>query len=610
MNYLRHSIIGLCLGFASSASLATELNEMQAGNFLLANPYTTVAEVSPSSYRPRRVLLNPRVHMQVANYNKLLLSQMALFPSHSSGHISSKLERFSNPQSGQKFYLVRNQAELNQFCARFGDKSFILPNHENVSAVACTSGLETYLVEAAMTGQQLHTQALVLIHEALSTIENRLGGRNFSAGARVTRGLGLLVELFLEQRQENFRQLRVSDVQRLQDLYEAYFEIAYQDSSPGVELFNWSIHPKGGGLVWNGARVAPSAVIGLSSLISSESIIGEEALIVRFKGEGGDGASLEIAPRAQLRDVTLSTEYNVLGVPTKLSVGENTVISSSKLTTQEMIIGENNVISNSQLKSHEMVVGSNNVFITSSISGGRVVLENDIKLEKVTLDLSGVKEPIQSNQRLKNATIATNAHKEYAPEGRALIPTFSIALNDVPTPCFKMKINDVVKADSYEFRNLHCAWKVYSGGKKPESLNLFFVPTPGDYHEVPHSRGMTVKFDAKYEAKAVKERRSFEKLAVILRSYSVSFNFDTSVQPVAPANAYMVLDGRFLKAGISRKMELRTFRANDYNLGHMERFLADASGEFSKRGITTAKSPRRTNGNGNIEVTEFFVPYQ
>ena len=214
---------------------------------VLADPFLNSNAPQPNNMPPMRSL-NPRILHTVKSYLDVIKPTLGFFmslrpirPIFWESSIYKQIEKLTSRQSELRFYGVQNQAELNQFCAPGGEKKYILPEGYTVKQVACTAGNETFLVEPLFAQLSLKDQALLLIHERLTTITDTYGGKNYSAIARFTTGLGTFINVYKTQNGHENRivnyKLTSTQVERLSQMYLSIEEIDRLNQDPLEDSF-------------------------------------------------------------------------------------------------------------------------------------------------------------------------------------------------------------------------------------------------------------------------------------------------------------------------------------------------------------------------------------
>jgi len=336
-------------------------------SIVLADPFLDMDAQQPNNIIPQRTI-NPRLIKVIEAYHKVsqdvvgFLSRkenssysffdvlVGLVPGESD--INLELEKLITRKNDLRFFAVRNVTELRQYCATGGKKKYVIPTGASVEQVACTAGNETFIVEPTFQKLSLKDQALLLIHERLTTLRDVNGGKNYAAIARFTTGLSVYLSLYKEQSKKIFRKLSANEQKQLSEFYIGIEEVELRNSEIHQDSFQWSAAQSGGGLVHAESNVDSSATIGLSFII---------------------GRNATVGPRAELKNQnnrSFSHIQNGL-------IGEATVIEDSVIIG-EMKIGSGTKITNSFIRQSD--IGSNSTIIKANLMSVEV-LENSRIIE-------------------------------------------------------------------------------------------------------------------------------------------------------------------------------------------------------------------------------------
>ena len=160
---------------------------------------------------------------------------------------------------------------MNNYCASGGAKSYQLPDGSTVQRAACTQGQDTFIVEPLFNKLSLADQALLMMHERLTTLRDSVGGRNYQAIAGVLSGLKLAIETGRSQKQTK-KQLTEAEANRLTEMYTSLAELqdmdsAYSGSHPTAYTFHAIAN--GGGKIAENIVVAPTAYVDLFSRVDA-----------------------------------------------------------------------------------------------------------------------------------------------------------------------------------------------------------------------------------------------------------------------------------------------------------------------------------------------------
>jgi hypothetical protein len=315
---------------------------------VLADPFLNSGAEQPNGMPPLRSI-NPRILQAIGAYTQAAVPEFVFFSSPRASDITRELERLKTRNSGLRFYGVQSQEELNNFCAPGGRKSYNLPEGYSVEQVACTAGVETYFVEPIFAKLSLRDQALLLIHERLTTLRDKQGGKNYQAIAQITTGLSLYLDLYREQTvQETYRTLTADQASTLTNFYVAIEELEKRNSDTDQDSFQWAANTIGGGKVHAAAAVDPTATVGLLSVVPRGSRIGARSQLLGSNGT--ELTTLHIGSDVVLKD-TFFTDLE------DLTVGEHTSIVSSELDLgPSLVIAANQTMNNGMVNSESYQV--------------------------------------------------------------------------------------------------------------------------------------------------------------------------------------------------------------------------------------------------------------
>ena len=298
---------------------------------VLADPFLNSGAPQPNNMPPMRSL-NPRLLQVADSYLKASLFHLELMSpgegNQESLHsdIAQQIKALSLRRNDLRFYAVRDQTELSLFCAPGGRKSYVLPSGAKVEQVACTAGNETFLVEPLFLRMSLKDQTLLLIHERLTTLRDAQGGKNYSAIARFTTGLGIYLDIYREQYKNRFRTLTEKEQKSLTEFYIAIEEIERRNSEITEDSFQWYAAHTGGGRVHNLSDVAEDAVIGLGFVVGKKSVVKSGAVLKRAYLSG-------CIPQFVVGERSVIDQVNLWDLK-KLQVGDDSTVLKSELSGQ------------------------------------------------------------------------------------------------------------------------------------------------------------------------------------------------------------------------------------------------------------------------------------
>lgn len=344
------------------------------GNVVLADIFLDRNQPQPNNM-PRRISLNPKLLLQLKIYGQFFQDRTR--PLGIGKEIAAQIADASTRESNLVFYSVKDTRELNTYCASGGRKAYILPSGAEVSQVACTAGNEVFIVEPIFRKMSLHYQTLLIIHERLTTLRDEFGGKNYGAIAGVTSGLGQLVEIAYEQQNGKLRLLTDVEVTKTRHFYEAVIEIEYRSKDIPTNSLDWSIHPFGGGLVWNGSKIAEDAFIASTSSVGGGSEIEAGAILVNTDLSSGAFVGLGTKIKnVKLNMVDLKVEKesvitNSIFSMSAVSIGMNSRLDHVTTQTTNLNIGHEAIITNSKINQAKLKIGRAFKMINSEISIGR-----------------------------------------------------------------------------------------------------------------------------------------------------------------------------------------------------------------------------------------------
>lgn len=289
---------------------------------VLADPWLNLDARQPNNMPPQKGI-NPRILQLAGLYHNTMIKLLKDLSPYTSSEIGHEISNISSRKSGLRFYAVQTVSELNDFCASGGKKTYTLPEGQTANQVACTSGVETFLVEPLFLRLSLRDQVLLLIHERLTTLRDEFGGKNYSAIARFTTGLGEFIDLYKKESEGVFPVLDKVETEILNNFYIAIEEIQFRNSDPNVNTFQWRAHPFGGGRVHSTAKVDPTTLITINSLVDKNSTIGENSKIINSILP----KSFDLGARSTIQKSNLSIIEG-----TKINIGNDTSIINSTIT--------------------------------------------------------------------------------------------------------------------------------------------------------------------------------------------------------------------------------------------------------------------------------------
>lgn len=341
---------------------------------VLADPWINTGAPQPNNMPPLREM-NPRVLQLAGLYNDTVINLLKeLSPDVSKSEIADEIKKLSKRESGLRFYAVQNASELNDFCASGGRKTYTLPKGQVVNQVACTSGDESFFVEPLFLKLSLRDQVLLLIHERLTTLRDKFGGKNYSAIARFTTGLGMYIDLYKKESEGIYPSLSIDQTDRLTNFFISIEEIQFRSSNPTANSFQWRAHSFGGGRIQSTSKVDSTSLVTLSSLVNKNSTIGKNSKIINTVLP----VNFEVKNGATIEESILTNESG-----TRLTIGNYAIIKNAQLENLGLLtIGEESIITNSYIKTDGFVSGEKSSIVDSKFYG-RLVLEQNVTIEQL-----------------------------------------------------------------------------------------------------------------------------------------------------------------------------------------------------------------------------------
>lgn len=338
------------------------------GSVVLADVFLDRNQPQPDNM-PRRISLNPKLLVHLKIYKDFFAQQLEV--SHlldfNKSDIYKLLTVLAKRDNGIVFYAVKNVDELNTYCASGGKKAYKLPTGAEVTQVACTSGDEVFLVEPIFKKMDILQQAILLIHERMTTLRDQYGGKNYGAIAGVTAGMGELLRLSYLQQKGERTILSDREIGRIGQFYEGIIELEFRNSEISKDSLDWAIHPLGGGFIRHGAEVSGTSFIDVSSYIDEESVIENKSEIVHSvisKSRILNGAHVKNSFLSR-SVISESNQIKSSGIVNS-SIGKSSVITKSRL--EKIKVGDKNVIDDSWLEGvWSLKLGENGKILDSKI---------------------------------------------------------------------------------------------------------------------------------------------------------------------------------------------------------------------------------------------------
>ncbi|MGZ3901195.1 MAG: hypothetical protein ACXVDC_12790 [Bacteroidia bacterium] len=399
---------------------------------VLADPFLDHGGSQPNNMPPLRAL-NPRILQAITSYTKFSEPVLNDLSRNGSSEIAQVMKQLSQRLNDLRFYAVQSSQELNTFCAPGGRKSYTLPDGATVQNVACTAGNETFLVEPLFIKLSIRDQALLLIHERLTTLRDAQGGKNYSAIARFTTGLKTFLNVGREQNLNSYRVLTTMETNQITEFYIATEEIERRNSDVNEDSFMWKAHIYGGGRVHLDTSVANDAIVCLFCKVNKKSFIQSGARIINsVVGQDSkieDGAVLlnsNLNIRYELgRNSSVSniTTLNPSGIEF-IHLNESANIESINFVCNEYCsinIGARTAIKSSIIQAHSFITQGDVRIVDTRVDAEEFIVGNSVELINSRIDLLPRKISLKDNQKMING-ILNETSFEYAPQGYKIKP--------------------------------------------------------------------------------------------------------------------------------------------------------------------------------------------
>jgi hypothetical protein len=269
------------------------------------------------------------------------------------------------------YYVVKDEDELNAFCASGEGRAYVLPSGARIQKVACTAGNETFLVEEIFRKMNVHQQVLLLMYERLTVLKDRHGGKDYKAIGLFTSGLGKMIELAYRQQNADTKALTEAEQQQVFQYYDGLIQLIYMNDEIPEDAYEWTIFKHGGALVKNGAKIDVTAFLGVNTTVWQGASIGALSSI---RGTYINGRT-SIADNVQIVD----SEFDEWGL---FRIGAHSVIQNSRISGHDFKFEAFTEIMNSEISMDSLQAGSHLKIIRSKISNSVLTfkLDNDQEL--------------------------------------------------------------------------------------------------------------------------------------------------------------------------------------------------------------------------------------
>ena len=495
------------------------------GDVVLADVFLDRNQPQPDNM-PRRISLNPKLLLQVGIYKEFLskhLDRVQMFGNRRGYYarhteVEDLVQELSKRDSKLVFYSVKDTQELNTYCASGGNKAYVLPSGAQVTQVACTAGSEVFLVEPIFRKMSLLQQALLLIHERMTTLRDQHGGKNYGAIAGVTAGLGEILKQAYLQQEGQLAKLTANEETRIRNFYEALMEVEYRNSEIPRDALDWVVHPNGGGIIRKGAEVDPSAFIGVLTYVGPKSTVGANSEIVGSTINGEAEIEASVVIKNSIFDGTVK-------------LGSGTVVSKSSLINGRYIFGNESKIVKTDMSEVYLTTGDRFSAKSSTIKE----IGSPSTSVRLTHDQS------ISNGHLTKAFVET-----YVPTGTKLAYPSRLVVPKTLTKCAKNKVSpECFVQDESEDK--------FSSTESHPGVN--FVLT----QDVERMRWSNIWGDVRRTQR--------------LRSWSLDFSINEAVVVIDESKQlpYTILDQKLAQAGLQRIFDLRFVKTNKNHAAYSEK---------------------------------------
>lgn len=372
---------------------------------VLADPFID-AQATQEGGGPLLQLLNPRIYQTIAIYQKVSLTAPFV-----SDDVNKIYESLLNKRTKLRFFGLESAEEMNKYCFA-GRPIYSIPLGGTVRQAACTNGNDTFIVKPLFLKLSIRDQAMLLIHERLTTISDDRGWINFVAIAKYTTGLNAFLNIYNEQIKRVYRELTDLEQKNIYNFYYAIFEIVNRNSDYGkLSTFNWNVHKNGGGLTHVNAAVDTSAFISLNSNIAEKS---------------------ELLFNTKVINLTRGNTSRYYAI--KIKIAENSSIVDLDINNEELVIGANSTIKNSYIYADLIRIGDNVSITDSKVSAKSFILKNSVELKRAEVNYvlkysNKVDAIVAENQQLIDQIISANDKDLYLPQGivpRPFITTIKV----------------------------------------------------------------------------------------------------------------------------------------------------------------------------------------
>lgn len=434
---------------------------------VLADPFID-AEATQEGGGPLLQLLNPRIYQTIALYKQVSEKVNQRFsPRYST--INEIFEQLLDKRTNLRFFGLPNADEMNKYCYA-GRPVYTIPNGGVVQQAACTKGNDTFIVKPLFLKLSIRDQAMLLIHERLTTIADDRGWINFVGIAKYTTGLNVFLNVYNEQNKRAYRELSDEEQKSLFNFYSSILELEYRNADYGsVSTFQWNVHKNGGGLTSLSAIVDPSAFVSLNSEIFGDSELEANTRVLNFSATE---TTLKLSEGSALENVSVSRYDNRIENKDrviKLSANSKIINSNFDFFSSPVLVGANSLIKNSLVNAPVLKIGDNVSITDSEVKAKSLVLGHGVVFQGAKFDYTNTDVIVAEREQLINQTSTEQLKDAYYPAG--VVPkAFSLTIK-IPTFKCVTDTKSEKKSWAWEGRSLDAngdgvilsGWITYNG---------------------------------------------------------------------------------------------------------------------------------------------------
>ncbi|MEA9356380.1 hypothetical protein SHI21_09210 [Bacteriovorax sp. PP10] len=451
---------------------------------VLADPFIDADASTQSGEGPLLQLLNPRIYQTIAIYKSVSENINSKFAARQSA-INAILNQLLDKRTNLRFYGLPSAEEMNKYCFA-GRPIYTIPSGAKVEQAACTRGNDTFIVKPLFLKLSLRDQAMLLIHERLTTIADDRGWINFVAIAKYTTGLNTYLNLYNDQVKRIYRELTDDEQKKLTNFYASIVEIENRNEGYGAPsaTFNWLVHKNGGGLYHPRAIVSESAFISLNTTIFEESELGDNSKVINVNAVNTYnpgryspnitsliGFPLKLGANSVLENVSFNYQPASDYSKRVIRIGENSKIQNTNFAElrNEITIGNSVTVKNSKLYQYNTYLGNDVVITDSEIIMPTFTLGNGVVIQNSKINYNSKSVKINSNEQLINQSIVEADMNKFLPVGVVPKPISQ----SLKVPNFKCVLGDKLEKKSFGWEANHIdsagngakitGWGTYNG---------------------------------------------------------------------------------------------------------------------------------------------------